>query len=32
MATEIFVNIDPDNGFLSDGTKPLPERMLIYHK
>ena len=32
MATEILVNINPGNGFLPDGTKPLPERMLIYHK
>ena len=31
MATEIGVNIGSSNGSLPDGTKPLPEPMLIYH-
>ena len=29
MATEIWVNIGSGNGLLPDGTKPLPEPMLI---
>ena len=32
MATEIWVNIGSGNGLLPDGTKPLPERMLIHHQ
>ena len=28
MATEILVNIGSGNGFVPDGTKPLPEPML----
>ena len=32
MATYIWVNIDSGNGLLPDGTKPLPEPMLTYHK
>ena len=32
MATQILVNIGPGNGLLPDGTKPLPEPMLTYHK
>ena len=32
MATEIWVNIRSGNGLLPDGTKPLPEPMLIYHQ
>ena len=32
MATEIWVNIVSGNGLLPDGTKPLPEPMLTYHK
>ena len=31
MATEIWVNIGLGNGLLPDGTKPLPEPMLIDH-
>ena len=31
-ATEIWVNIGSGNGLLPDGTKPLPEPMLIYHQ
>ena len=31
MVTQIWVNIGSDNGLLPDGTKPLPEPMLIYH-
>ena len=31
MATEIWVNIGSGNGVLPDGTKPLPEPMLIDH-
>ena len=27
-----LVNIDAGNGLLPDGTKPLPEPMLAYHK
>ena len=30
MATVILDNIDPGNGLLPDGTKPLPEPMLTY--
>ena len=30
--TEICVNIGSGNGLLPDGTKPLPEPMLTYHK
>ena len=29
MAADIWVNIDSGNGFVPDGTKPLPETMLI---
>ena len=29
MLTEIWVNIGSGNGLLPDGTKPLPEPMLI---
>ena len=32
MATEIWVNVGSGNGLVPDGTKPLPERMLTYHK
>ena len=32
MVTEIWVNIGSGNGLLPDGTKPLPEPMLTYHK
>ena len=32
MATEIWVNIGSGNGLLPDGTKSLPEPMLIYHQ
>ena len=32
MATEIWVSIGSGNGLLPDGTKPLPEEMLTYHK
>ena len=32
MATGILVNLGPGNGLLPDGTKPLPEPMLIYHQ
>ena len=32
MATEIWVNIGSGNGLLPDGTKLLPELMLIYHQ
>ena len=28
----IFVNIGPGNVFLLDGTKPLPEPVLVYHQ
>ena len=30
--TEIWVNIASGNGLLPDGTKPLPEPLLIYHQ
>ena len=29
MATQIFINIDTTNGLLPDGTKPLPEPVVI---
>ena len=29
-AIKVSINIGPGNGLLSDGTKPLPERMLTY--
>ena len=32
MATWIYANIGSGNGLLPDGTKPLPEPMLIYHQ
>ena len=32
MATEIWVNIGSGNGFLPDGTKPIPEPMLTDHQ
>ena len=32
MGTEIWVNISSGNGFLPDGTKPLPEPMLTDHQ
>ena len=32
MATEIWVNIGLGNGFLPDGTKPLPEPILTYYQ
>ena len=28
--TDIWINIGSGNGFLPDGTKPLPEPILIY--
>ena len=31
METQILVNIGSGNGFLPDGTKPLPEPMLNYN-
>ena len=31
MASQNLVNIGSGNGLLPDGTKPLPEPMLIYH-
>ena len=31
VASQNFLNIALDNGFLSDGTEPLPEPMLTYH-
>ena len=31
-ATVILDNIGSGNGLLPDGTKPLPEPMLIYHQ
>ena len=30
MATQVWVNIGSNNGLLPDGTKPLPEPMLMY--
>ena len=32
MATKNWVKIGSDNGLLPDGTKPLPEQMLIISK
>ena len=32
MGKEIWVNIGSGNGLLPDGTKPVPEPMLIYHQ
>ena len=32
MATKIWVNFAPCNGFLLDGAKPLPEPIFIYHQ
>ena len=32
MVIQIWLNIDSGNGLLPDGTKPLPEPMLIYHQ
>ena len=32
LATLIWVNIGSGNGLLPDGTKPLPEPMLMYHQ
>ena len=32
MALEILVKTGSGNGLLPDGTKPLPEPMLIYHQ
>ena len=32
MAPKNWVNIGAGNGLLPDGTKPLPEPMLIYHQ
>ena len=32
MATEIWVNIGSGNGLVPDGTKSLPEPMLIYNQ
>ena len=32
MVTKSWVNIGSGNGLLPDGTKPLPETMLIYHQ
>ena len=31
MAAEIWINIGPGNGLLPDGTKPLPEPMVMSH-
>ena len=31
LVAENWVNIGSGNGLLPDGTKPLPEPMLIYH-
>ena len=31
MALDILVNTGSSNGFVPDGTKPLPEPMLTYH-
>ena len=30
MMSEIYVNIGSGNGLVPDGTKPLPEPLLIY--
>ena len=32
MESLIWVNIGSDNGLLPDGTKPVPEPVLIYHE
>ena len=32
MVTEISINIGSGNGLLPEGTKPLPEPVLTYHK
>ena len=32
IASEVLVNIDSGNGFLLDGTNPLPETMYVYHQ
>ena len=32
MATKKMVNIGSGDGLLPDGTKPLPEPVLTYHK
>ena len=32
MASEILVNTDSGNGFLHDGTKPVPETMWAYNQ
>ena len=32
MALDILVNTGSGNGLLPDGTKPLPELMLTYHR
>ena len=32
MVLDILVNIGSGNGLLPDGTKPLAEPMLTYHK
>ena len=32
MALEILVKTGSGNGLVPDGTKPLPEPMLIYHQ
>ena len=32
LALEIMVNTGSGNGLLPDGTKPLPEPVLIYHQ
>ena len=32
MARAIWVNIGSGNGLMPDGTKPLPEPVLTYHK
>ena len=29
---KVWDNIDSGNGLLPDGTKPLPEQMLIYYQ
>ena len=32
MVTDIWVNLGSGNGLMPDGTKPLPEAMLINHE
>ena len=32
LVSEILVNTDSGNGFLHDGTKPLPKTMWAYHQ